>query len=458
MKSRIEKDSFGELNVPENVYWGIQTQRAIHNYPHSIKFPVSFIKAQAIIKKSAAFANSKLDKKVSKAIIQAADEIISGKHLDQFPLPVYQSGAGVSQNMNMNEVLANRAIEILKGKKGNYMLVNPNDDANMSQSTNDTIHSTIHIAAFDLIVNNLQPALDNLIKSLEKKSKEYSKIIKSGRTHLQDAVPMTLGQQFSGYTQSVSNDLERIMSSASSLRELNLGGTAIGTGINASKIFKGRIIRQINKITKLNFKPAPNLFEATQNTYAELHVSGTLKSLATTLIKISNDLRLQSSGPIGGMGEIVLPALQQGSSIMPGKINPVIPEMVEMSCFQIIGNDTTITLATQESEFELNVMMPVIGYNLINSVELLVNAVKSLDEKCIRGLHPNLHRIKEHLENNPIIVTALSPYIGYQKAGEIAYEAYRRNKPIREILQEKKLFNKKQLDKILDLKKLVKFN
>ncbi len=455
MKYRIEKDTLGKVNVPFNAYYGAQTQRAIENYKiSSIRFPFVFIRAQAITKKCAAIANmrcKKLDKNLGNAIIKAANEIISGRHLKHFPLDVYQSGAGVSQNMNMNEVIANRATELIGSRKGQYKL-HPNDHVNMSQSTNDIIHTAIHVACTDAM-DELLGILDKLKKTLEIKSRQFSAVVKSGRTHLQDAVPLTLGQEFSGYSAVIKKDMETLRKAYYSLLELNVGGTAIGTGINTHPNYVKYVISEINRTTKKEFMPCGNLFEGTAFLNEELELSSALKVLAVDMLKISDDFRLLSSGPATAIGELILPARQPGSSIMPGKINPVMPEMLDMVCFQVIGNDTTIAWACK-GELQLNVFMPIVAYNLLNSMEILKNAINAFNEKCVKGININKNKIKEHLEKNSIIATALSPYIGYEKAADVAKRAYAGGKTVRQVVLEMNLLSEKQLDKILDYRKM----
>jgi len=459
MKFRVEEDSLGKVKVPNNAYYGAHTVRAMHHFKINVKFQPHFIKSYALVKQAAAKANIKtgrLDRKKGSAILRACKEIASGRFLDQFPLSVFQQGAGTATNMNLNEVIANRAIQLLGGKKGNYELINPNDHVNTSQSTNDTFHTTMHVAAATLIRKELLPALHSLEKSFQRKTKQFSRIIKSGRTHLQDAVPLTLGNEFSGYAAAVSENTERLEKSVEDLLEVNLGGTAVGTGINAEPKYQKYALQELSRLSKIKFKPAKNMFAATANMNAVVETSGVLRELAISLIKISSDLRLLSSGPATGLGEIKLPAVAAGSSIMPGKINPSIPEMVGMVCFEVIGNDTTIANAAESGQLELNVFMPVVAYNLLYSIEILAEACKTLDEKCVRGIKANEKRIREYLERNPVIVTALTPYIGYKKAAEIAKKSYESGKSIREICLEMKLFKEKELNKILDPKKLVK--
>lgn len=456
---RIEKDYLGTKKIPINAYYGIHTQRAVENFPISgLHLQKSLIYAIAIIKKSAVIANigeKRLDRKRGNAIINACNEILMGKFDGQFPVDVFQAGAGTSQNMNLNEVIANRALETLKQKKGSYNIIHPNDHVNLAQSTNDVFHSAIHISAYIEIRKRLLPVLNNLQKVLNKKTDEWKNIVKSGRTHLCDAVPMTLGQEFSGYAETIRKDTLHIDEDSKQLLEINLGGTAVGTGINTTKGYQRRVIKGINKITKMPFRGCKNLFEGTQSLSAITATSASLKVLAADLIKIANDIRLLASGPATGLSEITLPAMQAGSSIMPGKVNPVIAEMLCMVAFQVIGNDTVITLCAQAGQLELNVMMPVAAYNLLNSIEILTNGINIFTEKCIKGINANEKKCCEYLEKNPIIVTALSPYIGYEKSAEIARRAYKEDKTVREIVLEEKLLDKKTLNKALYFHKLV---
>ncbi len=455
-KHRIEKDTLGKIKVPSDAYYGAQTQRAKENFPISnLRLQQRFIKSYAIIKKAAALANisaGKLNRKIGNAIVKACNEIIDGKFREQFVVDVYQAGAGTSTNMNLNEVIANRAIEILGSKKGNYKLIHPNDHVNMSQSTNDTFHSAIHIATVEAVSTQLIPVLEKYQKVLKGKINEFNPIVKSGRTHLQDAVPLTLGQEFSGYV--IDHRIKEIKMAADALRELNIGGTAIGTGLNTYPKYSMLAVKEISKMTKEKFEVTKNMFAATQNINNEAGLSGTLKNLALTFVKISNDLKLLSSGPNTGFNEITLPAVQPGSSIMPGKINPSIPEMLNMVGFQVAGNDLSISMASQNGQLELNVMMPLVAYNLLNSIEILSNAINVFTEKCLKGIKANKKKIEEHLEKNPIIVTALAPKIGYEKAADVAKKAYKENKTIREVCIEMKLFTAKELNKILNFKKL----
>ncbi|MEK7308721.1 MAG: aspartate ammonia-lyase, partial [Nitrospirota bacterium] len=408
---RTEKDTLGKVRLPDRVYFGVQTKRAVDNFPVSgYKLQRCFIKAQGIVKLAAARANGSLgllDRKALKSIEKAALEVISGMHDDHFVVDVYQAGAGTSQNMNANEVIANRAIEIMGGRKGDYSGIHPNDHINMAQSTNDTIPTSMYISALEAVNGELIPALKILQNALVRKSREFSRVVKSGRTHIQDAVPMSLGQEFGGYAEAVRNDIVRIQKAAVSLLSLPIGGSAVGTGINVHPRFKTYVIREIRELTGIKFRCSRNLFEGIQNVNPALELSASLRGVSVTLIKIANDIRLLSSGPRTGFAEIKLPAVQPGSSIMPGKVNPVIAEMLNMVCFQVIGNDTAITYAAQASQLELNVMMPVIVYNLLFSLEILSNAVKIFAKKCVQGITADKIRCKEFAERSLALATAL---------------------------------------------------
>jgi fumarate hydratase class II len=458
IKYRLEHDSLGEVKVPGGAYWGAQTQRAIENFPISgLRLQKPFIRAQAIIKRACAQANAELDEldeKLAQTIIRAADEILEGKLIDQFVVDVYQAGAGTSQNMNANEVIANRAIELLGGKRGDYKLVHPNDHVNRGQSTNDTIPTAIHISALEEITHRLLPALKELQAALQAKADEFDEMVKSGRTHLQDAVPMRLGQEFGAYARMIELGQKRIREAAEDLKELALGGNAVGTGINTPQGYRERAVQQINKITKLDFRPAEDLFEAIQNRDAAVHVSGALRTLATSLIKIADDLRLLASGPLTGLNELQLPAMQPGSSIMPGKVNPVMAEMLDMICFQVIGNDLTIARAGQAGQLELNVMMPVIAYNLLQSIDILTNGVHAFTERCVMGIKANEEICRSYAERTPQVATALSPFIGYERAAEVVKEALHSNRSIREVIREKGLLSDAELERALDLRRL----
>lgn len=451
---RIEKDTLGRVELPEDVYFGAQTKRAIDNFPISgLRLQRRFVQAQGIVKLAAARANGGLgllDKKILKAIERAALEVIKGLHDNHFVVDVYQAGAGTSQNMNVNEVIANRAIEILGGKKGDYSLIHPNDHVNMAQSTNDTIPTSMYISAFEAVKDDLIPALKILHKELLRKSKEFSRVVKAGRTHMQDAVPVRLGQEFSGYAEAVRNDMRRIQNASDALLYLPIGGNAVGTGINAHPRFQSYTIREIRKITGTRFRSSRNLFEAIQNVTPALELSASLRGVSIILIKIANDIRLLSSGPRTGLAEIKLPAVQPGSSIMPGKVNPVMAEMLNMVCFQVIGNDTTIAYATQASQLELNVMMPLIAYNLLFSIEILTKGIDAFSKKCVRGIKADPKRCKGFAEATLAIATALNPIIGYTSAAEVSKEAYRTGKTVRQIVVEKGILMEREAKRLLD--------
>lgn len=455
---RVEKDFLGEVQVPAGAYYGVQTLRAIHNFPISgLKLPREFVRAQGIIKLAAAKANMRtglLDKKIGGAIVQAATEVIEGKLDSSFVLDVFQAGAGTSQNMNANEVIANRSIEILGGRLGDYKLVHPNDHVNMAQSTNDTIHVAIHIAALESITNELLPALGALMQSLNRKAREFKDVVKIGRTHLQDAVPITLGQEFSGYASALHHGIGRVEKASSSLRELNFGGTAVGTGLNAHPRFTQYAIEEVDSITKIAFRKAESMFEATQNLDAIVETSASLKVIAVSLTKIANDLRLMSSGPAAGLGEINLPSVQPGSSIMPGKVNPSMAEMLNMVCFQLLGNDLAITMAGQAGQLELNVMMPVAAWNLLNSITIASNGSRVFAKYCVDGITANIEVCKREAEMSSALSTALSPKIGYEKAAEIAKKSIATKRSIRELAEEMSGLSKKELDELLDIKRM----
>ncbi|MFC4765832.1 class II fumarate hydratase [Effusibacillus consociatus] len=434
---RVAKDSLGEVRVPVNAYYGAQTERARHNFPISgLRLPARFIRAQGIIKRAAAIANrdvGELDPEKAAAIIQAAEEVIDGKFNEYFVVDVYQAGAGTSQNMNANEVIANRACELLGGKRGDTSLVHPNDHVNMAQSTNDTIHVAMNIAAMEAITHDLLPNILHLEEELFKKAKQWDSIIKSGRTHLQDAVPMRLGQEFGGYANAVKMRREMLKHVSERLLLIGLGGNAVGTGINAHPDYSEKAIAEVARFTNLPFRKPENYFTFVQNPDAAVEVSGQLRSLATTIMKIANDIRLLSSGPRTGLAEIQLPAVQPGSSIMPGKVNPVLPEMMNMICYQVFGCDMTVASAGTASQFELNVMMPVMAYNLLHAIQILSTGVRAFTDKCIVGMEANEERCLYYAEMSTSVATALNPLIGYDRAAEIAKKAYAQNKSVREI-------------------------
>ena len=456
---RIEKDTLGEVKVPEEAYYGAQTARALENFPVSgIKSHPVFTKSMVYIKKAAAKVNAELgclSKDKSEAIIKAADRIIGGEFKDQFVVDVYQAGAGTSFNMNVNEVIANIAIEALGGEKGNYSIVHPNDHVNCGQSTNDVFPTAMKIAAL-LLLKELFPVVDELVDSLNEKVEEFDKIIKSGRTHLQDAAPIRLGQEFSGYADAVSKTVEKIEKASDELKELGIGGTAVGTGLNAHPDYAKNIVKELQEITSLAVRGATNYFEAMQSNAPIAEVSGALKVFAVELIRIANDLRLMSSGPMTGMAEINLPAVQPGSSIMPGKVNPVMAEMLNMVCFSVIGNDLTITMASQAGQLELNVMMPVMQYKLLDSISIITNALKVFTSKCVKGITANEDRCYQYAINSMSIVTALNPYIGYSKAAEVAKESLQTGESIREIVLKKGLMSEEKLNEILSPESMTK--
>ncbi|WP_026676693.1 class II fumarate hydratase [Fictibacillus gelatini] len=456
---RIAKDTLGEVKVPANAYYGAQTQRAVENFQiSSLHLPGSFIRAQAIIKASAAVANRDcgvLDKQKADAIIQAAEEIIDGKLHDQFVVDAYQAGAGTSQNMNANEVIASRAVELLGGEKGDWSIIHPNDHVNMAQSTNDTIHVAMNIAIAEELHRTLYPSIEKTIDALKEKEKQFHRIVKSGRTHLQDAVPMRLGSMFGGYAGTLSQVLTSLKQAESFVYEIGLGGNAVGTGINAHPDYARRAINEIARRTGLPFTPPSNRFTFMQNTGAAIQISSHLKELAIHLIKISSDLRLLSSGPRTGIAELTLPAVQPGSSIMPGKVNPVILENVYMISAQVIGNDACVATAGIGSQLEINVMMPVIAFNVLSSITILSNGMNGFTERCLKGLKANEERIKELLEQNSAIATALNPYIGYEKAAEVAKESFREGKTVKEVAIEKGYVTKEEAEKALKPENLV---
>lgn len=455
---RIETDTLGEVKVPADAYYGAQTQRAVRNFPISgLRLQPEFIKAQGIIKYAAAKANMEagaLDKKIGAAIVAASEEVISGKLNGQFVVDVFQAGAGTSQNMNANEVIANRATEILGGKRGEYKLVHPNDHVNMAQSTNDTIHAAIHIAAVSETYRRLFPAVDNLYGALEAKAKEFDHIIKCGRTHLQDAVPIRLGQEFSGYAAMIANDRKRIEQALDGLRELVIGGTAVGTGLNAPKGYKKSVVKYINEKAGHEFRNAANMFEAMQSFDAVVFYAGALRTLISSLKKIADDIRLLGSGPLTGFNEIQLPAVQPGSSIMPGKVNPVMAEMLNMICSHAVGNDACIVHASQGGQLELNVMMPVIAHNLIQEIQILSGGMNAFADNCIGGLGANEEICRQYAEKSTALATALNPIIGYHHAAKLAQQAFKENRTVRELALEQKVADEATLDKALDLRRM----
>jgi fumarate hydratase class II len=455
---RVEKDALGEVKVPTWALWGAQTQRAVENFPISgIRFPRTFIKAIGLVKYCAAKVNKELgllDEKKAEAIMQASKEVIEGKLDEHFPLDVFQTGSGTSTNMNANEVIANRACEILGAQRGDKTVVHPNDHVNLGQSSNDVIPACIHISSALALKEKLLPALEKLHKALIEKAKEFDDIVKTGRTHLMDAMPVRLGQEFSGYASQIELAIERINSVLPRLYELALGGTAVGTGINTHPEFGRRIAEALSQETGIPFKETRNHFSAQATMDTAVELSGALKTLAVALYKIANDLRWMNSGPQAGLAEIRLPALQPGSSIMPGKINPVIPEAVIMVSMQVIGNDSVVTLAGASGNFELNVALPVIARNLLESITILANASEVFVDKCINGIVANKEHMQRIAEQNAILATALTPYIGYDKAAQIVKKAMAENKTIREVALELGLMKEDELDKVLDIRKM----
>ncbi len=458
MESRKEIDPLGDRLIPKNAYFGIQTLRATENFPVSgIKAPIQFIDAYVLIKKAAAITNNQvgcLDKKVAKGIIQACEEILAGKLLDQFVVDVFQAGAGTSFNMNVNEVLANRALEILGKQKGEYKIVGPNDHVNMGQSTNDTFPTALHVS----ILIALQPllvALDELSNAFGDLGKKNAFILKSGRTHLQDAVPVTIGQEFGAYGSAIANATSELRRRQENLHSVALGGTATGTGANAHPDYKRIAIKELAKLTGFPLKPATNNFEALQSHRPAQSVSSGLKELALELIRISNDLRLLASGPTTGINEITLPPVQPGSSIMPGKVNPVMAECLDMIAFQVVGNDAATSLAVQAGQLELNVMMPTIMYNILFSTQILANYIPVFTEKCVKGIVVDEKRCEQYLEKNPSLATLLAPKIGYLEAAKIAKQAQAENRTVKEVALEKGLLKLEELEKIFSRKNLL---
>ncbi len=453
MNYRIEKDTMGEIQVPSDKYYGAQTARSLLNFKiGGDKFPREFIRALGILKKAAALANKELrilSEDKAELISKAADEVIEGKLDEHFPLVVWQTGSGTQTNMNANEVIANRAIELAGGQLGSKNPIHPNDDVNKSQSSNDTFPTAMHIATVEQIQKRLIPMITKLRDALQKKSDEFKDIIKIGRTHLMDAVPLTLGQEFSGYVQMLTNGLERIQASLPRLYELALGGTAVGTGLNTHPDFAQLSARKIAEITGLPFITARNKFEALATHDALVEFHGVLKTLAASLMKIANDIRWLGSGPRCGLGEIHLPENEPGSSIMPGKVNPTQSEAMTMVCAQVFGNDVTVNFAGASGNFELNVFKPVIIFNVLNSIRLISDACESFTDNCIVGIEPNIDNIKRHLDNSLMLVTALNPVIGYDNAAKVAKKAHLENKTLKQAAMELELLTEEQFDQIV---------
>lgn len=451
--TRTEKDSLGTKEVPAEAYWGIQTQRAIENFPISgLRAHPKFIDSFVMVKKAAALANKEvgvLKPQIADAIVQAADEVLSGKLRDQFVVDVFQMGAGTSFNMNVNEVLANRAIEIMGGKRGDYTLCNPNDHPNMAQSTNDAFPTSMRVCV-RLLLQELFPVIQDLETALAQKGKEFDNILKSGRTHLQDAVPIRLGQEFTAYALAVKKCREQLQSSAQLIEELGIGGSAVGTGLNTHPQYRTKLTVYLKNWTKINFRCAEDMREAMQSNFPIGAVGASLKLLATELSRIANDFRLLCSGPLTGFAEIVLPAVQPGSSIMPGKVNPSMAEMLNMVCFQVIGNELTIAMAVQAGQLELNVMMPVMAFASNFSIEILRNAIREFTDRCVKGITANEDQCRHYAEISPSLATALNPYIGYARAAEVVKKSLREKKSIPQVVREEKLITEEQIQKVLD--------
>ena len=445
---RVEHDSMGELRVPEQALWGAQTQRAVDNFPVSgLRMPRGLIRALGLIKATAAEVNAELgllDEAIAQAIVAAALEVAGGKHDAQFPIDVFQTGSGTSTNMNANEVIAHLAGRVVHGK------VHPNDHVNLGQSSNDTIPTAIHVAAALALREQLLPALKHLGKAIDKKAKSLKGVTKTGRTHLMDAMPVRFDQELGGWSQQIHNGVDRLKACGPRIRRLAQGGTAVGTGINAHPKFGVKFAKLLAKRTGIAFEPSPDYFESLSSQDAAVELSGALKTVAVSLTKIANDLRWMNSGPLAGLGEIALPALQPGSSIMPGKVNPVIPEATVMVAAQVIGNDATITIAGQAGNFQLNVMLPVIAYNLLQSIELLANVSRLLADSAIAGFTVGEAQIKAALARNPILITALNSVIGYEKGAAIAKLAYKEGRPILDVAKENTKLHADELKELLD--------
>jgi aspartate ammonia-lyase len=456
---RIERDSLGERAVPAEAYYGIQTVRAVENYPISgwRPFP-ELIRAIVRIKKCAAQVNAELgllEESVARAIMVAADEALAGRFDDHFVVDVFNSGAGVSFHMNVNEVLANRASEILGGRRGEYARVHPHDHVNRGQSTNDVMPTAMRLAALEA-ARPLLDGIEGLARAFRGKGEELRDVVKAGRTHLQDAVPVRLGQEFHAYARIIEEHGRRIRRAVEELRVLGIGGTAVGTGLNAHPEFRFRLIEALKRETGEALIPAEDLMAAMQSMAPFVAFSGAMKNLALDLVKICDDVRLMASGPVAGLAEIELPALQPGSSIMPGKVNPVMPEMLTMVCFQVVGNDATITLAAAHGEFELNVMMPVIAFDLLFSVRILANALRVFTERAVVGIRAHVERCRYYAESSPALVTALVPYIGYERAAEVARELLATRRTIREIIRERGWMSEEDLDRALDIEAMTR--
>jgi len=455
-KIRIEKDTMGSVNVPSSALFGAQTQRAIDNFPISDnKFMFDFIKAVTIIKRSAALSNYKLNlitKSQKKSILIATDKILNGEYNEHFPIDIFQTGSGTSTNMNVNEVISNLANKFINDKTN----IHPNDHVNMGQSSNDVIPTAINVSSMIMIEEDLIPALKSMISLLNEKESEFKNVLKIGRTHLQDATPITLGQEFSGYKEMIHKSLKRIEQSKENLRRLAQGGTAVGTGINTHANFGKMVATEISDYTKVKFVESPNHFEAQSSQDSVVEFSGSLKTLSVCLNKIANDIRWLASGPRSGLGELIIPPVQPGSSIMPGKVNPVICESMIQVCAQVIANDTAITLGGLGGVFELNLMLPLIAHNLLYSIKILSNSINVFNDKLLSGIKADEKKCNDYIEKSLAMCTSLAPVIGYDKAAEIAYEAYNSGKTIKEVVLDKNILSKEKVDSILDPKNMLK--
>ena len=450
---RTETDSLGAVEVPDDALWGAQTQRAVHNFPISgLRQPAVYLCVTAMVKQAAAEVNvdlGQLDPALGEPIAAAAREIVAGRWHEQFVVDPFQAGAGTSHNMNANEVIANLANEALGGARGAYRPVHPNDHVNMAQSTNDVIPTVVRVAA-SLLVRDLLPVVGGLADALERKAEAFDAVLKPGRTHLQDAVPVRLGQEFGAYALAVRRDGERIAQAAEDVKRLGIGGTATGTGLNSHPGYHAAMVAKLSELAGIAFRSSGNLFESMQSAADLAHLSGALRTLALTLTRIANDLRLLSSGPTTGLAEITLPAVQPGSSIMPGKVNPVMAEMLNMTCFHVLGNDQTIALATQAGQLELNVMMPIIAYNLLQSLQVMTNGIRAFTTWCVEGIEANEARCRRLAESSIGLATALNPYIGYAAAAKVAQEALARGMSLRQVVLEHGYLTAEQLDAVLD--------
>jgi fumarate hydratase class II len=457
MATRVEKDPLGELEVPSDALYGVQTERARQNFPISGLRPLAaFVDAVIWIKKAAALTHretGRLETRLADAIVRAADEVLGGQHRDQFVVDVYQAGAGTSHNMNCNEVLANRANELLGGKRGDYKPVHPNDHVNMAQSTNDVIPTAIRLAALARL-GPLLAALDALAAAFEARGREFDPIVKSGRTHLQDATPIRLGQEFAAYGHTLRRNRARLERAADDLRDLGIGGTAVGTGLNAEPRYPELMVQQLRTITGLELRAGGDRVQLMQSLGDAAAFSGAVRALAVDLNKIANDLRLLASGPRTGLAEIALPAVQPGSSIMPGKVNPSVAEMVNQVCYQVMGNDQTVVLAAEAGQLELNVMMPVVAHNLVFGLEILTAALRVLNERCVAGITADAAMCVHWLERSPALVTALAPKIGYAEAAKLAKESLARGLTVRQLVEQKGVLKGQELDDVLDYRKM----